>query len=147
LNRIDGIETHSLPTDVCNSLVEDCNEIIKSAAVHSGMFLNTKKAVSNMDNNKKRAISSSRRYFNADCYVKRKMYRKPQNYHQRVRTTVAHLDMISKSKEYRKTLQKQFKEFQKSFIDKLRSLRISDPKAYWNMINRGCNKYCLQSCS
>ena len=44
-------------------------------------------------------------------------------------TTVAYADMVSKSKEYKKTLKKQFKLFQQSFIDKLRSLRTSDPKA------------------
>jgi hypothetical protein len=37
-------------------------------------------------------------------------------------------------------MQKQFNEFQKSFVNKLRGLRTSDPKAYWSLLNKGCDK-------
>jgi hypothetical protein len=43
--------------------------------------------------------------------------------------------MICRSKEYKKTMQKQFNEFQKSFVNKLRGLRTSDPKAYWYQLH------------
>jgi hypothetical protein len=48
--------------------------------------------------------------------------------------------MVCRSKEYKKTIQKQFNEFQKSFVNKLRGLRTSDPKAYWSLLNKGCDK-------
>lgn len=33
-----------------------------------------------------------------------------------------------------------FNEYQKDFIVKLRSLRSTDPKAYWSLLNKGCDK-------
>jgi hypothetical protein len=27
-----------------------------------------------------------------------------------------------------------------SFVNKLRGLRTSDPKAYWSLLNKGCDK-------
>ena len=44
---------------------------------------------------------------------------------------------VCKSKEYKNALKKQFIEYQKSFISKLRGLRTSDPKSYWSLLNRG----------
>jgi hypothetical protein len=48
--------------------------------------------------------------------------------------------MVCRSKEYKQTIQKQFDEFQKSFVNKLRGLRTSDPKAYWSLLHKGCDK-------
>ena len=138
LDRLDGIDPQSIDTDICNGLIEDCNTIIKTAAERSDMFVNFE---NNMCKKSLKCRSTcSKRYFNSECYVKRKDYRKSKKYYYRLRTNDAHSDMVCKSKVYKKTLQKQFKEFQKSFIDKLRSLRTSDPKAYWSLLNRGYDK-------
>ena len=48
--------------------------------------------------------------------------------------------MVCKSREYKKILKTQFNEFQKAFISKLRGLRTTDPKSYWSLLNRGCDK-------
>jgi len=37
-------------------------------------------------------------------------------------------------------LYRQFCEYQKAFIEKLRGLRTSDPKLYWSLLNKGCDK-------
>ena len=47
--------------------------------------------------------------------------------------------MVCKSKEYKKTLNKQFKLYQKSFVHKLRGLRTTNPKAYLSLLNRDNN--------
>lgn len=44
------------------------------------------------------------------------------------------------SYESKKVLQRLFNEYQKDFIVKLRSLRSTDPKAYWSLLNKGCDK-------
>jgi hypothetical protein len=108
-----------------NKIVNDCNNIIKSAADKAGMFvyINPQKKCSNKHN------SGSKRYFNSDCYMKRKAHRKSKKYYYRVRSNENYCDMVCRSKEYKKTIQKQFNEFQKSFVNKLRGLRTSDPKA------------------
>ena len=43
-------------------------------------------------------------------------------------------------KSTKRLYKKQFNEFQKSFVNKLRGLRTSDPKAYWSLLNKGCDK-------
>ena len=48
--------------------------------------------------------------------------------------------MVCKSREYKKTLKNQFNEFQKAFVSKLRGLRTTDPKSYWSLLNKGCDK-------
>ena len=118
-----------------NNIVEDCNSIIKDAAKHADMFI---KPVHKRPSDNKYA--HCKKYFNSECYVKRKAYRKSKKYFYRVRSVVNHNDMICKSKEYKNVLKKQFNEYQKAFINKLRGLRTSDPKSYWSMLNRGCEK-------
>ena len=60
----------------------------------------------------------------------RKAYRKSKKYYYRVRSNENYCDVVCRSKEYKETIQTQFNEFQKSFVNKLRGLRTSDPKAY-----------------
>ena len=38
-------------------------------------------------------------------------------------------------KEYKKILRVESKKYRNEFIDKLRSLKSSDPKAFWNVLN------------
>ena len=39
-------------------------------------------------------------------------------------------------KEYKKVIKRECKAYQKDFIKKLRTLKSSDPKAYWNILNQ-----------
>ncbi|CAG2201901.1 unnamed protein product [Mytilus edulis] len=63
-----------------------------------------------------------------------------KKYYYRVRSTINYDDLVCKSREYKKTLKTQFNEFQKAFISKLRGLRTTDPKSYWSLLNKGCEK-------
>ena len=105
--------------------------IVTVNKIKEGMFvyINPQKKCSNKHN------TCSKRYFNSDCYMKRKAYRKSKKYYYRVCSNENYCDMVCRCKEYKKTIQKQFNEFQKSFVNKLRGLRTSDPNAYWS-----CNK-------
>ena len=40
LNILEDVNPQTLTADLCNGLIEDCNDIIKSAAVESDMFVN-----------------------------------------------------------------------------------------------------------
>ena len=134
LNRLGDIDPLNTNNVTINNIVENCNKIIKDAAVNADMFVKT---VHKENNNKK--YNHCKKYFNSECYVKRKAYRKAKKYY-RVRSVVNHNDMVCKSKEYKNVLKKQLSEYQKAFLNKLRGLRTSDPKSYWSMLNRGCNK-------
>ncbi|XP_071123898.1 uncharacterized protein [Mytilus edulis] len=75
-------------------------------------------------------------YFNRDCYLKRKAYRKCKNLHWRLQRAETKENLIASSREYKRTLKKQFREYQKSVVDKLKNLRKSDSKAYWSLLNK-----------
>ena len=42
-------------------------------------------------------------------------------------------------KAYKKCINKQFNLYKKDFIAKLRSLKHSDPKSYWSLLNKADN--------
>ena len=130
LNRLEDCDPQNTDIVTVNNIVDQCNNIIKSAAENAQMLL----TVNCKGGNK--PVKCSKKYFNNDCYTKRKAYRKAKKYFYRVRSSENYNNMVVKSKEYKKTLNKQFKEYQKSFIDKLRGLRTTDPKAYWSLLNR-----------
>ncbi|CAC5399554.1 unnamed protein product [Mytilus coruscus] len=75
-------------------------------------------------------------YFNQDCYLKRKAYRKCKKLHWRLKRAETKKNLIVSSRKYKRTLNKQFREYQKSVIDKFKNLRKSDSKAYWSHLNK-----------
>ena len=44
--------------------------------------------------------------------------------------------MVLNSKNYKKQINKEFRTNQSIISNKLRNLRHSDPKAYWNLLNK-----------
>ena len=136
LETLQTIDSRNTNIVTINNVVEKCNDIIKNAAEHADMFVKVS-SDKNVLNSKR---NNCKKYFNSECYIKRKAYRKAKKYHYRVRTVDNHNDLVCKSKEYKNVLKKQFNEYQKSFVSKLRGLRTSDPKSYWSLLNRGCDK-------
>ncbi|CAG2251519.1 unnamed protein product [Mytilus edulis] len=137
LVRLGDIDPKNTNIVTINDIVENCNSIIKNAAECADMLIKT---TSNVKKHGCKKYNHCKKYFNSECYTKRKAYRKAKKYHYRVRSVVNHNDLVRKSKEYKNILKKQFCEFQKAFIGKLRGLRTSDPKSYWSLLNKGCEK-------
>ena len=137
LVRLGDIDPKNTNIVTINDIVENCNSIIKNAAECADMLIKT---TSNVKKHGCKKYNHCKKYFNSECYIKRKAYRKAKKYHYRVRSVVNHNDLVCKSKEYKNILKKQFCEFQKAFIGKLRGLRTSDPKSYWSLLNKGCEK-------
>lgn len=54
-------------------------------------------------NSRNKAVG--KKYFNTDCYVKRKEHRKAKKYYYRVRSIENHKVLVSKSRDYKNTLQ------------------------------------------
>ncbi|VDI17017.1 Hypothetical predicted protein [Mytilus galloprovincialis] len=127
-NRIDelldvlrSIDLQNTDIVTINNIVENCNSIIKDAAEHADMFVN---CYSNAQTKCNKRYSHCKKYFNSECYVKRKEYRRSSIAGQtniiKVRSVVNHQNMVCKSKEYKKVLQKQFCERKKlycAFVD------------------------------
>jgi hypothetical protein len=64
-------------------------------------------------------------YFNQDCYLRRKEYRKCRNLHWRLQRAETKENIIVSSREYNRTLNRQFREYQKSVIDKLKKTCVN----------------------
>ena len=88
----------------------------------------TNTTVKNNNNNKKR-------WFNNDCKNKRAQYLKSKNIFRKNKTTT-NSDLLKKnSKTYKITMQKARTDFQKSFEQKIRNLKSTNPKQYWKILN------------
>ena len=139
IDKIDAIDVVNVNKDTINNLVEECNNIIINAASESGM-LKEKKVYKDCTKNNKNC-KSKKPWFNQECYEKRKDYHKAKCYNWRVKTADSRNNLNRCSKVYKKVINKQYNEYRKTFIHKLRNLNHNDPKSYWSLINRStcCN--------
>ncbi|CAC5384686.1 unnamed protein product [Mytilus coruscus] len=108
--KLNVLEVENIDKSVINNLVEDCNIIIRDA---SGLF---NIICNNSVSGSRRKNKPNKPWFNRECFVKRKEYHRAKNYNWRVKTVESKNSM------------------------KLRGLNQNDPKSYWSLINRSCNK-------
>ena len=124
IEKLDNLDFKNIDANIVNEVVVNCNSIIKNAADKADMIVECKpKTKPNVQSLKRKP------YFNQDCYLKRKEYRKCKNLHWRFKRAETKVNLISSSREYKRTLNKQFREYQKAIIEKLKNLRKSDSKA------------------
>ena len=74
-------------------------------------------------------------WFNAECRQMQQQYRRLKNLHQRVNNVENFHALNEASKAYKKCINKQFKHYKTEYVNKLRNLKNSDPKAYWKLEN------------
>ena len=76
-------------------------------------------------------------------------YRCAKNHRRLVNNVENFLSLTEACKAYKKCINKQFNEYKKTFINKLRSLKNADPKAYWKLLNKvnGSNASIIQKVS
>ena len=104
LDRLNIIDVQTVDAAIVNDITEDCNNIIKSSAENANMFVK-KNASIKCQNVNSRNKAVGKKYFNTDCYVKRKEYRKAKKYYYRVCSIENHKVLVSKSRDYKNTLQ------------------------------------------
>ncbi|VDI33237.1 Hypothetical predicted protein [Mytilus galloprovincialis] len=132
VEKLENLDVNNINVETVNNVILNCNSIIKNAADKADMIVEFK------PKNSRPGVRSKKckPYFNQDCYLKRKAYRKCKNLHWRLQRAETKENLIASSREYKRTLNKQFREYQKSVIDKLKNLRKSDSKAYWSLLNK-----------
>ena len=79
--------------------------------------------------------SKQKRWFNDKCKQQRVTYVNSKNFYRRSKTTQNFQNMKECSKKYKLEMRKARKEMQKNFEQKLRGLKSSNPKHYWNLLN------------
>ena len=113
-------------------LVDKCNKILYNAVEKSGNVITI------VDRNNSDWINS-KPWYNHECKMLRKEYHRSKNYNRRKKTAESRLNMVRASRAYKTAINKQFKSYQNNVVKKLRDLQTTNPKAYWSIINRGCD--------
>ena len=116
--------------DICGRV----SKILVSAAEDSGLII-TKRI-----NNKKCNKRKIQPWFNEDCKLKRQSYFKAKHNFRRINSQRNYDEMVLNSTNYKKQIKKEFRMYQNNISNKLMSLRHSDPKAYWNLLNKYSGK-------
>ena len=80
-----------------------------------------------------------RPWFNNECQRLRHQYKWAKNLRHRINNVENNNFVHNASKTYKKCINKQFNLYKKDFIAKLRSLKHSDPKSYWSLLNKADN--------
>ena len=123
--------------DVINNVIEECNDIIRIAAVNCELLSEVKNRLNKRGLNRNGKFRKP--WFNKECSIQRKLYHKANNNNWRVRTVESNTNLIRRSKEYKKISNTQFHLYNKKCINKLRGLKQTDPNFYWSLLNRTCS--------
>ena len=86
-------------------------------------------------------------WFNNECVTLRRQYKRAKNLRHRVNSVENYKYLLNASKTYKKCIDKQYNKYRKDLITKLRSLKSSDPKYYWSLLNKADKVEILQKVS
>ncbi|KAK3087169.1 hypothetical protein FSP39_002522 [Pinctada imbricata] len=79
-------------------------------------------------------------WFTVECKNARQNYRRAKRLYKRYGNDIFKEDVYEKERHYRKTMKNALKQHRENTKRSLRSLKSSNPKEYWRIINSG--KYC-----
>lgn len=139
-DSLDALSPNDFTKENIESYVSQCSSLLFNAADAAGMIKH--RIVKNMANPKQTTRKPVKRpWFNQDCQRMRMHYRRAKNHRRRVNNVENFHSLTEASKAYKKCINKQFNEYKKTFINKLRSLKKADPKAYWKLLNKADGSY------
>ena len=129
------VSTNTVTKEDVEVLASECSSLLFKAADAAGMI--SHKTVRSPINPKRVSRKAAKKpWFNDECRRHRLQYRRTKNHRRRVNNAENFQFKQEASKAYKKCLNKHFNEYKKDFIEKLHSLKNSDPKAYWNLLNK-----------
>jgi len=114
---------------VVNNVTKKVTKVLFDAA-DACNFIETKMV------SKRNTKTSQKQWFDRECKTARENYYRAKNKYRRLRTSVSHDEMLQSSKKYKKEINKKFKDFNNSIVNKLRGLKNTDPKSYWSLLNK-----------
>ncbi|CAG2241030.1 unnamed protein product [Mytilus edulis] len=126
----------NLDKDKVNSFVSKLSNLfIESAKNTFGSRKDTQKRKST---NKK--PKGDKPWFNEECRFERQNYRKLKRKLKFRKTDTLKREVSEAEKRYKNTLDANSKKYRKQMRSKLKYMKTSDPKEYWNLLNRGKQK-------
>ena len=83
-------------------------------------------------------------WYDSDCEKHSKRFTKTRRIYNSKKTQEAKTDMTASSKLYKASLNKAFIEYQKDMQNKIRYLKSTDPKVYWQIMNKSADDHTRQ---
>ena len=134
IEKIDALNPEQVSTKAIEEFTSECSSILTDAANDTGFIKQIQRKSKVKTSIKHKPIK--RTWFNNECAVLRRQYKRAKNLRHRVNSVVNHQLLHNASKAYKKCINRQFRQFNQDFIHKLRALKNSDPKSYWNLLNK-----------
>jgi hypothetical protein len=119
-----------------NNFTEKVSQLFYNAADSCHLIIDVKNTV--QKSTKRRKKSRQKEWFDDDCKVARRTYLSDKNYYRRNKTDTNFQSMVSSGKSYKKMINKKIKSYQDNINKRILGLKSSDPKAFWNLLNRYC---------
>jgi hypothetical protein len=143
-DKIDEVEILMNGVDNCNDiqqLVDKVSEEVQEIFDKAGRTAFGTKTITNKPRRKKAEIIAGRRwgrkpYFNMNCENKRTIFHQSKTLYHNTKDNEHFKDMKTKSKEYKKELNKAYNEYAQGLRNKVKTLRHSGKiKDYWKFVN------------
>ncbi|CAG2253464.1 unnamed protein product [Mytilus edulis] len=118
VEKLENLDVNNINVETVNNVILNCNSIIKNAADKADMIVEFK------PKNSRPGVRSKKckPYFNQDCYLKRKAYRKCKNLHWRLQRAETKENLIASSREYKRTL--------KVHVDPMAKMAVFSPQNF-----------------
>ena len=131
LNELTG----DIPPQQCtiNKLVDEINSVYTSTASDLGMLQCGQTPIGT----KKHRVRTfpHRDWYDDECETKRKIYVKYKNKYRRLKNNENLILLRNSGRNYKKQINKAFKNYKQNTVRKIRLLKSENPKDYWNIIN------------
>ena len=118
----------NITADVVSKVSDDICKVLKQSATASGPSHEVKVSAKKP---RRRALPH-KPWYNTECEEARRNMLKYGNKWRRLKNAT-HFNAVY-SKQYKKTVNKAFREYKKATINKLRTLQSENPKEYWDII-------------
>ena len=89
--------------------------------------------------NIKKLKKQNKPWFDKNCQSRRIDYIKVKNKLKKIKNVVSQTELKLKATEYKKIIKKTLKTYNKELHKKLRNLKVTKPRDYWDILNRASN--------
>ena len=128
IDKLDNLENDVEISDAdLNSVVDDLTALFKNAAAKSFGFTNSQRRESR---------ANSKPWFNDECKAKRKQFHKSRKKYSFMKNVENRNLLNAHSKEYKYTLNKNYKKYQSDIERDLREKSKTDPKSLWKLLKK-----------
>ena len=133
-DSINQSDIDDITDGICSLLT---NAVVRLDMYQSQTCMREDKGKKNNQNEPRRQEIKKNKYpwFDAECKKKRAEYRKAKDMHKSHANYYTKGERARAHKEYKKVLNRKSRMHMKVFHERIRSLRSSDPRAYWRILN------------